>query len=91
LKLDYLFSSSRCADETHSKPDPKMLFDICQQLKVQVDECVMIGDTIHDLGMAQNAGMDSIGVLCGVHSAKSLEEYGPKGIYDKVANIELTK
>ena len=54
------YSASRCADETSPKPHPAMLIELMQELAVQRHELVMIGDTSHDLGMAQSAGVDAV-------------------------------
>jgi phosphoglycolate phosphatase len=75
-----LFHATRCADETASKPDPKMLFEILESLSVPVDEAIMIGDTTYDLEMAASAGMRSIGVAHGVHSVESLEKHSPVAV-----------
>jgi len=37
----------------------------------------MIGDSIHDLQMAQNAQISAIGVSCGAHSEQILQQYRP--------------
>ena len=71
------FHASRCADEALSKPDPQMLFSLLDELNVLPDEALMIGDTSHDLFMAQQAGIDSIGVTHGVHDAQVLSKYKP--------------
>ena len=72
-----LFDFSRCADETESKPSPKMLFELVEEAGCGVQDALMIGDSIHDLRMAQAANMDRIGVDFGVHSTAQLQAFQP--------------
>jgi len=61
----HLFAVTRCADETASKPDPKMLHQIMEQTRTTQARTVLVGDSIHDLEMAINAQIAAIGVSCG--------------------------
>ncbi|MDD5277404.1 MAG: HAD-IA family hydrolase [Methylovulum sp.] len=72
-----LFCVTRCADETASKPDPRMLNEIMQQANIAKERTLMVGDSIHDLQMALNAQIASIGVSCGAHSETFLQDYQP--------------
>ncbi len=72
-----LFDITRSADQTASKPDPLMINQILDQTKVHKDKAVMVGDSIHDLQMANNAGVSSIAVECGAHSGDVLKQYNP--------------
>ena len=72
-----LFCVTRCADEAASKPDPRMLQEILQHTRVTKERSLMIGDSIHDLQMALNASISSIGVSCGANSAELLQQYNP--------------
>ncbi len=71
------FCITRAADETASKPDPLMLLEIISQLDVAPARALMIGDSVHDLQMAQNARIAAIGVSCGAHSEQTLLQYRP--------------
>ena len=62
-----LFDATRTADETASKPDPKMLYELMAQLQVVPERTLMIGDTTHDLQLAVNAGCASVAVSYGAH------------------------
>lgn len=75
-----VFDATRCADETASKPDPRMLIEILTALTVFPTEAVMIGDTTFDLEMAARAGVRSIGLAHGAHDTSALEAHGPLGI-----------
>jgi phosphoglycolate phosphatase len=71
------FCTSRCADETSSKPHPKMLEEIMQQMNIKAARTVMVGDSSHDLQMANKANISAIGVACGAHSTATLQAYQP--------------
>jgi phosphoglycolate phosphatase len=72
-----LFCATRCADETASKPNPLMLHELIAHAQVDKDRVLMVGDSIHDLQMAQNAQIASVGVACGAHSEDFLQQYNP--------------
>ncbi len=72
-----LFDITRCSDETASKPDPKMLLEIMQVTNHSPERSLMVGDSIHDLQMATNALISSVGVCCGAHSKDILQHYKP--------------
>lgn len=75
--LDY-FDITRCADETASKPHPRMLHEIMAHCGVAPERALMIGDSAFDLQMARNAGVDSVAVGFGAQSLASLRAYGPR-------------
>jgi len=82
------FNTTRCAGEMPSKPDPQMLHSILDELNIAPHEAIMIGDTSHDLKMAQNAGVDSIGVTFGVHDREVLSRYQPKVVVDSLIELQ---
>lgn len=71
------FDYSRCADECLSKPHPQMLLEIMARLDTDATRTLMIGDTSHDLLMAQNAGVASLAAGYGAHPTAHLMEFGP--------------
>lgn len=82
-----LFAATRGADEANSKPDPLMLTQILAELGLQPEQAVMIGDSIHDLAMAQALAMPRIGVTWGVHDRALLAEHEPVAIVDTMAQL----
>lgn len=88
-ELGGYFVASRCADEAASKPSPEMLLQLLTELDVSPDKAVMIGDSIHDLNMANNAGIDAIGVDYGAHDKNKLSQAKPKAVIS--SPIELLK
>lgn len=82
-----LFDASRCADEGHSKPHPQMLQAIMAELGVTPQATVMIGDSVYDLLMAQQAQTDAIAVTYGVHGRHELMAYQPRAFIDKLDDL----
>lgn len=72
-----LFCTTRCADQTASKPNPLMIDEIVAELGVDKRRTLMVGDSVHDLQMARNAKVSAIGVTCGAHSEATLQQYDP--------------
>jgi phosphoglycolate phosphatase len=71
------FDATRCADETFSKPHPAMLQELTRELGQDMRRTLMIGDTIHDLQMAANAGAAGVAVRYGAHSDAELDALSP--------------
>jgi phosphoglycolate phosphatase len=72
-----MFDATRCADETFSKPHPAMLQELTRELGQDMRRTVMIGDTTHDLLMANNAGAAGIAVEYGAHPLNQLQACKP--------------
>ncbi|MDD8059632.1 MULTISPECIES: HAD-IA family hydrolase [Shewanella] len=70
--LGQYFHASRCASDAQSKPHPEMLHALLNHFDVSADKAIMIGDSIHDITMANNAQMASIGVSYGAHDESRL-------------------
>lgn len=85
--LAQMFHATRTVDEAFSKPHPKMLLDILDELGVPARSAVMIGDTTYDLEMARSAGMASIGVCSGSHGREELQRLGPLACLDGVVEL----
>lgn len=85
--LEPLFDTSRCADETFSKPHPRMLLEICEELSVPPNKTLMIGDTTHDLLLAQNAGAHGVGVSFGAHPHEQLMAAPNLGIFESTHTL----
>ncbi len=85
--LGRFFAASKCADESHSKPHPAMLRELAEELAVQPQRMLMIGDTTHDLQMAAAAGVPSVGVTYGAHLHAHLEPHGALTLAGSVAEL----
>lgn len=82
-----LVSSSRCADETASKPDPLMLRELLAHHELQPEQALMIGDTEYDMEMARSIGMHALGVACGVHAAERILKAGAQALISDVSRL----
>lgn len=87
--LRSLFQASRCADECHSKPHPQMLEELTALFGISKESTVMIGDTSHDLLMANNAGVDGLAVTYGAHPHDHLLECKPTACLHSVGELDL--
>ena len=86
-RIGELFIATRCGDECHSKPHPAMLLELMEATGRAASELLMIGDTSHDLQMAQNAGVDAIAVAYGAHPEAALRSHGPRACVTSVVQL----
>jgi phosphoglycolate phosphatase len=85
--LTEVFAATRCADQTQPKPHPAMLLELAEELSVEPERSLMIGDTTHDLQMASAAGAGAIGVTYGAHPRAQLEACAPLALAASVAEL----
>lgn len=83
------FHATRTADQTFSKPHPAMLFELMDELAVSAGRTLMIGDTTHDVQLAQNAGVDALAVGHGAHPAAQLRELEPLALVENFAGLRI--
>jgi phosphoglycolate phosphatase len=88
VELKNMFDATRTADETFSKPHPRMLQELIETLGVTPKRTLMIGDTTHDLQLARNAGTPSVAVSYGAHEPSVFHEFTPRFIAHSVAELE---
>ncbi|MGB5540944.1 MAG: HAD-IA family hydrolase [Gammaproteobacteria bacterium] len=85
--LTEYFDATRCADETASKPHPRMLLELMDELGMAARQTLMVGDTEYDMEMATNAGAGKVAVRSGVHSEERLYRHGPLVCLDSVTDL----
>ena len=85
--LDGRFHASRTADETAAKPSPAMLLEILDELGVRAERALMVGDALHDVGMAKNAGVEVVAVTSGSQTREALVNAGPTACLGSVAEL----
>jgi len=85
--LGEYFHATRTADQTFSKPHPAMLLEIMDELGVEPERALMVGDTTHDLQMAINAGVDALGVTYGAHPVEPLRALQPLALLHDFAEL----
>ncbi|EMD82121.1 HAD-IA family hydrolase [Pacificimonas flava] len=87
LALDYhglggRFMTLQTADRHPSKPHPAMVLQALRDAGAEAEGALMIGDTIFDMAMGQNAGVRSLGVAWGYHAPEELTEAGAVAVLD---------
>jgi phosphoglycolate phosphatase len=87
VQLKGMFDSSRTADETAGKPNPRMLHELMSEFDVVPQRTLMIGDTTHDLQMALNAGCASVGVSYGAHASEGFGALNPRFVAHSVPDL----
>lgn len=85
--IEDFFHMTRCADETFSKPHPKMLLDIMEQLLVEPENTLMIGDSEYDLLMAKNANVAPVAVSYGTQTRERLLGHNPLICLDRLDQL----
>ena len=71
--MGFIDDISGADDVLKPKPDPEMIYLICDKLGIRPDQTLMVGDAISDIKAGQNAGcLASIGVESGLTSNDNL-------------------
>ena len=86
-QLKGLFDATRTADETRSRPHPQMLQELMAEVGIAPERTLMIGDTTHDLQMAQLAGVPRVGVSYGAHEPEAFASYTPLQVVHSMAEL----
>lgn len=88
LRLDGLFDFWLGGDSLDKKkPDPLPLLHACEHMNVNVDQCVMVGDSKNDLLAANTCGMQSVGVTYGYNYGEDIGIYDPTFIIDDFSEL----
>jgi phosphoglycolate phosphatase len=57
------------------------------ELLIEPEKSIVIGDSIHDLQMAKNANISSLAATYGAHNQKALSIYNPLGYVESADMI----
>ncbi len=87
VDMSGFFHSTRCADETASKPHPAMLLSLLEECDLAPEAALMVGDTSYDMEMARTAEVPRLAVSYGAHSRERLLAYQPIACIDKFESI----
>lgn len=85
--LTELFAATRCGEEGLPKPHPQMLQWLMRELGVSAERTLMIGDTTHDLGMAQSANVRALAMTHGAHDEMELVQLEPLACLQNCAEL----
>ncbi|WP_434746127.1 HAD family hydrolase [Candidatus Pantoea rara] len=79
--IAHFFDIVVCADEVNEKkPNPESGQKILDYFAAKKSHAVMVGDTTHDILMANNLGCESIAVTYGIHDEDTLHTASPGSI-----------
>ena len=89
-----IFDITLTMDEAKAKPDPDMAIQAMSMLNIEKKSTIIVGDTINDLGLGVNAGINSIGVAWGYNSIEMLRNEGAdfiikdsEELFDTIINL----
>ena len=88
--IEAFFTVTKTADETAGKPNPLMLQAILSETGKTVEDAVFVGDSIHDIRMANAIQMDSIAVSYGCEKADVLVNENPAMLVNSVNELHKT-
>lgn len=85
--LQGYFATTQTADDQPSKPDPAMVLAALADTGVAAEHAVFVGDTVYDVQAGRAAGVFTIGVTWGYHSADDLARAGAGAVIETVADL----
>ena len=92
--LNELFDITLTMEEARPKPNPDMAIQAMSKLNIEKKSTVIVGDTINDIGLGVNAGINSIGVAWGYNRIEMLKNEGAdfivkdsKELFDIIINL----
>lgn len=74
--LHRYFDTFQTVDHGPGKPHPRMVLDAIKETGTEASQAVMIGDTGFDMAMGRNAGVHTLGVSWGFHTADEINQGG---------------
>lgn len=74
-------------DVRHAKPDPDLFLAAAQRLKVPMNQCVIVGDSVWDMLAARRAWALAVGVLSGGYGREELQQAGAYRVYQDPADL----
>jgi phosphoglycolate phosphatase len=90
LGLADYFEETVCGDDTPKlKPDPLPLLFAAQNMGVDPQKSLMIGDSSNDVKAARAAGFQIICTSYGYNHGEDIRRYGPDAVIDSMAELEI--
>ena len=72
-----------------AKPDPDLFLAAAAKLGVDIEDCIVVGDSVWDLLAARRARALGVGVLSGGYGREELERAGAYRVYEDPADLLL--
>ncbi len=85
-KFDLVVSGDTTAKK---KPDPMPLLYAAEKLGEQPADCLMVGDSMHDVKAARNAGFQVVSVPYGYNHGVDIREANPDAVIDSLAELKI--
>jgi HAD superfamily hydrolase (TIGR01509 family) len=73
----------------YAKPDPHLFLEAARRLGVDVEDSIVVGDSVWDMLAAQRARALGVGLLTGGYGREELERAGAFRVYDDPADLDL--
>lgn len=83
-KIPYVISAN---DVEKAKPAPDMVVKTLNDLQLNAQECLVVGDTYYDIRMAHQAGVRAVGVTYGNGTREELQAENTEWIIDDFAQL----
>jgi phosphoglycolate phosphatase len=88
LSLESLFELVLGGDSLcEKKPSPMPLLHVCEKLKVEVGQCIMVGDSRNDILAASACKMQSVGVTYGYNYGEDIGSHKPSFVVSDFAEL----
>jgi HAD superfamily hydrolase (TIGR01509 family) len=87
LDLDFDPPLVNSADVAHGKPFPDLFLAAAKLLKVDINDCIVVGDSVWDLLASRRAHALGVGLLCGGYGMDELEQAGAYRVYEDPAEL----
>lgn len=82
--LQYFGAIVTSQDVNKPQPSPEILLKAAQKLKVPIEECAVVSDSIVDMQAGKAAGIKTIAVLSGLFNREELEKWKPDFIVENI-------
>jgi len=76
-------------DTPFPKPSPEALKKCAQKLRVKIDECAVVGDSVTDVKAGKKAGAKTVAVLTGIFTREELERGKPDLILENINELPV--
>jgi len=74
-------------DVPRAKPDPDLFLFAADRLRVPIENCLVVGDSVWDMLAARRARALGVGLLSGGYGREELERAGAYRVYDDPADL----